>query len=427
MKPNKNIIIIADTFVPDNTSGAVQLYDLSKEFINFGVGVTVLTLNSSGMGGLDRLSFNGIDLIRVGCLKSRNVNLIRRAISEILTPVLLIFTIFRIKRTLTHVNGIVWYSPSIFFGPVIWYLKKILNCRSYLILRDIFPDWAVQLGLMKKNFFYFVLKVFEWHQYSVANTIGIQSFGDMKYFELKLPLLNARWSHLKNISLLNVIFNYYLKIKQRRKNKIEVLYNWLGQMKREPCHINIKDSLLSDRKIFVYAGNMGPAQGLDLLLEAILLLNSNSQIGFVFVGRGLYLEKIRGFIVKNKLANTLIFDEIPSSQVYSLYCQCDVGIVSLNSRHLGSNIPGKFYSYLQAGLPIFAILNHGNELEEVINKEKLGIATTSEDVSEIVKLIKLISSELICNKNYKSKCLQYSKLNHHPRFAVRKIYHSLFF
>jgi hypothetical protein len=132
-------------------------------------------------------------------------------------------------------------------------------------------------------------------------------------------------------------------------------------------------------------------------------------------------------MIKYKLDNALIYDEIPSNQVYSLYCQCDVGIVSLNSRHLGSNIPGKFQSYLQAGLPIFAILNYGNELEEVINKEKLGIATTSEDAGEVAGLINLITSKLLGGEIYKTKCLEYSRLNHHPRLAVRKIYHSLFF
>ena len=80
-------------------------------------------------------------------------------------------------------DGIIWYSPTIFWGPVVRHLKRANQCKSYLILRDIFPEWAVDTGLMKKRMAWLFFKLVATFQYAQADTIGIQTPGNQVYFD----------------------------------------------------------------------------------------------------------------------------------------------------------------------------------------------------------------------------------------------------
>ena len=118
---------------------------------------------------------------------------------------------------------------------------------------------------------------------------------------------------------------------------------------------------------------MGVAQGIYVLLELVELLRENDEVGFLFIGRGSEFTSIEKIINDKKLENILIFDELPPSEIQTLYQQCHVGLVALDKRHTSHNIPGKFLSYLHAGLPTLAIANPGNELANIINQYEVGI------------------------------------------------------
>ena len=89
------------------------------------------------------------------------------------------------KSPLANVSwdGVVWYSPTIFLGPIVKVLKKASGCRSYLIIRDIFPEWAVDMGLLRRGLAYRFFKVVESYQYSVADVIGVQTMANLSYFD----------------------------------------------------------------------------------------------------------------------------------------------------------------------------------------------------------------------------------------------------
>lgn len=70
-----------------------------------------------------------------------------------------------------------------FFGFVIQFLKFQKKVKSYLILRDIFPQWALDVGIINKNIAYYLFKFFERLQYSLADRIGIQSTSNIDYFK----------------------------------------------------------------------------------------------------------------------------------------------------------------------------------------------------------------------------------------------------
>ena len=283
-----------------------------------------------------------------------------------------------------------WYSPSIFFGPVVSYLKRVSRCPSYLILRDIFPEWALDLGILKKNLIYYFLKIVAKYQYSVANVIGVQTLSNLKYLE--------GWS-------------------KKSKRKLEVLNNWLSPINEKKTNISLSDTNLFGRKLFVYVGNMGIAQGLDIFIELAADLKSRKDLGFLFVGRGSEVNKLKKLSALKKLDNILFFDEINPEEVPSLLKMCHVGLISLDLRHKSHNIPGKFLSYLQAGLPVLAKINPGTDLQNIIEKEKVGIVYTYDSVNDFRTLAqKIIDDE----KNYKIMS-DLGRSLYHKMFSTSKI------
>lgn len=344
------IAIVADCYPPMKSSAAVMIKDLTQEFLNQGCQPMVIVPDPLASSTITKNFENGVEVIRVLCPSTKDITYVRRAISEFYMPFAMIRSLKKTKAIEANIDAVVWYSPSIFHGPLVNYLKKKYNCRTYLILRDIFPQWAVDLGLMKRGIAYKALKIIENYQYSIADKIGIQSKSNLNYFSKNYPDL--------------------LK-------KTEVLHNWISEIKSNNsyCSISINETILAGRKIFVYAGNMGKAQDISSFLDVIKEIDATrNDIGFVFVGRGTESKLIRQKINNDSISNALIFDEIKNSEIPNLYKQCNFGLVFLDQRHKTNNIPGKFISYIHHGLPVAAFINEGNDLFDLIKNKRLGVA-----------------------------------------------------
>ena len=113
------------------------------------------------------------------------------------------------------------------------------------------------------------------------------------------------------------------------------------------CSIKINETSLAGRSIFVYAGNMGVAQGLDIIIKLAKVFLPRSDVGFLFVGRGTEVPRLKKISEELNLSNVLFFDEIHPDEIPKLYAQCSVGLIALHARHKSHNIPGKFLTYMQ--------------------------------------------------------------------------------
>ena len=350
------IALIADTFPPLRTSGAVQLRDLSREFVRQGHALTVM-LPTADLGTPWALEeSDGVQVLRLRAPKTKDINYVSRTINEFLMPFAMLRNLRKSPLAAERWDGVVWYAPSIFHGPLANALKKASGCNGYLIIRDIFPEWAVDMGLMGRGLPYKFFKSVADYQYSVADVIGIQTEGNQAYFA------------------------------DRPNNRIEVLQNWLADAPNVGCSTAVADGKLAGRTIFVYAGNMGVAQGMGVMLDLAERLRSRTDIGFLFVGRGSDAQRLRLDTDKRGLDNVEFHDEIDPTEIPGLYAQCHIGIVALDPRHKTHNIPGKFLSYMQAGLPVLASINPGNDLEGMILREGVGRVSTDQGVETLRRL-----------------------------------------
>jgi glycosyltransferase involved in cell wall biosynthesis len=371
------IAIIADTFPPLRTSGAVQLRDLSREFVRQGHAVSVL-LPETNQGENFRLEeIEGLQILRLKAPRSKDIGYVRRTLAELAMPFFMLKNMRKSPLALEQWEGVVWYSPSIFHGPLVRALKKSSNCKSYLIIRDIFPEWAVDMGLMGRGLPYHFFSAIARYQYGVADVIGIQTPGNRIYFRL--------WSQYPN-------------------RKLEILQNWLDRPAKVPCSIKVHETQLVGRKVIVYAGNMGVAQGLDIFIDLATKVKNRLDVGFLFVGRGSEAARLKTKAQVLKLENIVFFDEIDPDEISELYAQCKAGIVALDPRHKSHNIPGKFLTYMQNGLPVLANVNSGNDLSLMIREEQVGFVCESNRIEELQDSLEKLLLQVETDSQISKRC-----------------------
>lgn len=293
-----------------------------------------------------------------------------------------------------HWDSVVWYSPTIFLGPLANALKKASICRSYLIIRDIFPEWAVDMGILRKGLVYRFFKIVERYQYSVADTIGVQSSSNLGYL--------AEWA-------------------KKPGRRLEVLQNWLAPALNVGSGVSVSATHLSGRTIFVYAGNMGVAQGMDIVLDLAERLINRRDIGFMFVGRGSEVPRLRTSAEERALVNVVFHDEVDSSEIPGLLAQCHIGLVALDPRHKTHNVPGKFLTYMLAGLPVLARINPGNDLADLIKKEGVGSMYVGESLDALQALAEELVDDRVGRELMSSQARGLAQSSYSATAAVKQI------
>lgn len=347
-----HIAIVADAFPPLKNSAAVLVFSLAEALAAAGHQLLVITPCSDLKIPHLEEDFGVFKVVRIRCGKIKSHKKFMRGINELS----LFFTFPREFKNTPHAldqwDAIIWYSPSIFLSGLVGLIKK-RSRFSYLILRDIVPDWMVDIGLMKKGPSYWMLKLFERYQYCLADIIGVQSAGNKYYIE-KLSLRNLK--------------------------KIEVLPNWMPSIANsyssssmDYLGVNLQNTLLAGKKVLIYAGNIGEAQGVENFAQLILNTKNSLELGFLIIGRGSKKEWLQDFLITNNILNVLVLDEVDLITLDRYYRQCYAGLVFLDPKHRSHNIPGKFISYLEASLPVMAYVNPGNDLIKAINDNDLGL------------------------------------------------------
>lgn len=351
MLKSLRIALITDAYPPMRTSAALQMQHLAQAFVQQGHTPTVIVADSSATSPWCLQCEDGVEVLRLATPRTKDIGYVRRALAECALPFVMLWNLSRSPQKQVVWDGIAWYSPTIFFGPMVRVLKRRCQCRGYLILRDLFPDWAVDAGVMRRGLAYRFFKWVERYQYRVADLIGVQTPANLPLVKVDSPL----------------------------QARIEVLNNWLAELPVVKPDFNVVDCALNGKTIFVYAGNMGTAQGMDCLIDLAIALQSNAEAGFLFVGRGSEVLRLRGRVAAAGLRNILFLDEVDSTQIPGLLAQCHIGLIALDPRHTTHNIPGKLLTYLHAGLPILARINLGNDLEALINDEGIGFVVANDD------------------------------------------------
>ncbi len=351
-------IFIIDDYLPYSVKVASKMmHELAVEFKSNGHEVWVLTPNTLQCSIFETTEIDEINVAYFKSKRIKNTNKFNRAINET-------FLSWRAWKSgkyffqSNHFDGIIYYSPSIFWGFLILKLRLLWKCKSYLVLRDIFPQWTVDNGLLsKKAPAYWYFKFFEQINYKVASKIGVMSKSNLEFFTEK----------------------------NKSSSKFEVLHNWssLPQMP-ERNNIYLKKLNLTDKTVLFYGGNIGHAQKMIYLVNLAKYHKSNSKVHFLFVGEGDEVELILKEKEQHKLINMTYLPSIDQRSYVELLNEIDIGLFSLHPKHKTHNYPGKILNYMAYSKPVLGCVNSGNDLKDFINQANAGIVVNSGDEEELI-------------------------------------------
>ena len=361
------ILLIAVYYSPSTTSVARMMHDLALEYVRQGHQVIVATPNDSVEGAMSITEEDGVTVVRVktGDLKYANKALRGWRESRLSAR------IWRRARRFFQANPcelIVFYSPTIFFGDLVRHLKSLWSCPSYLILRDIFPRWAVDAGILREGTLYRYLKRKELAQYGAADIIGVEAPGNLSYFRDELRTNN---------------------------HHVEVLYNWVNTQEQPMGCPSWRTNLgLEDKVVFFYGGNIGVAQDMDNIFRLAAALRDNDDIFFLLVGSGSEVQRLTSEIKKQCLRNIRILPPMPQQEYLQCLSEFDVGLISLDLRLKTHNFTGKLLGYVLCGKPILASLNSGNDLIEFLHHADAGIACMNGEDEKLRTAALLLAKDL---------------------------------
>jgi len=326
-----------------------------------------------------------VHILKIKTGNIQKTNIIEKGIST----VLLEYQILRaIKRYFSNVQfELVLYStPPITTIKPIKYIKKRDSAKSYLMLKDIFPQNAVDIGIMNKGLLYKYFRRKEKKLYKVSDKIGCMSQANVDYILRHNPEIEP------------------IKV-EICPNSIEIQDMTITNEER--ISIRLKYGLPIDKIIFIYGGNLGKPQDISFIIECLKALQKNDLAYFLIVGDGTEYEKLHKFIMDDKPNNVKLIKWLIKEDYDKIVAASDIGLIFLDHRFTIPNFPSRLLSYMQAGLPVLAATDPNTDIGKAIIEGEFGWWCISNDINSFVKKVdEALKSDLISigNKSKQNLC-----------------------
>ncbi|WP_418543093.1 glycosyltransferase family 4 protein [Parabacteroides goldsteinii] len=276
---------------------------------------------------------------------------------------------------------ILYSTPPITFTKVIRYAKKRNpKAVSYLLLKDIFPQNAVDLGILTKDglkgFLYRLFRKKEKDLYRISDYIGCMSPANVKYVIEHNPEIDP--------AVVEIAPNSY-----DIPSLVSSDYNETAD------NIRQRYGLPTDKPTFIYGGNMGIPQGIPFLIRCLEAVKDRIDSYFVIVGDGTEYPKLETFMQERKPRAVSLFRYLPKEDYDRLVKACDVGLIFLDYRFTIPNYPSRLLSYLMERKPIIAVTDPYCDIGELAEENGYGLYCSSNSAEAFVKVIdKMLASDM---------------------------------
>lgn len=338
---------------------------------------------------------NGIHMlhVRTGNVTGM-VSLIEKGLAQLsIEPIF----IKAIKKYYSNVKfDLVMYStPPITFCNAIEYVKRRDNAKTYLLLKDIFPQNAVDIGMMSKSgikgHLYKFFRNKEKKLYGLSDYIGCMSPANVEYVKQNNPEID----------------NYRVEV---CPNCIEVVDKSINEEERRS--IRKKYDIPLEKRVFVYGGNLGKPQGIDFLIECLHSQENSKDNYFLIVGDGTEYGKIEEFVKSSNQNNIRLMKRLPQEDYDTMVGACDVGMIFLDHRFTIPNFPSRVLSYMQAKIPVLACTDSNTDIGKIIEEAGFGSWCESNDVNGFVECVnKIMQIQSVAEKEWKYLNKYYSTRN----------------
>lgn len=348
--------------------------DLLRKFRNEGHKLTIVSpVERRKKVSTNFIQKEGVSILQVKTFNIQKTNLIEKGLGTLAIEYQYLSAIK--KYTSGKKFDLVLYStPPITFAKVIEFVKKRDNAKTYLLLKDIFPQNAVDMKMLKKDGFIhqkFVKK--EKKLYQISDTIGCMSPANVEFILKHNPEINKNKVEVNPNTIEPIVFNF----SEEDKNAIRKKY-----------------LIPIDKKVLVYGGNLGKPQGLDFLLETIEQTKFGNAF-FLIVGDGTEFLRVQEWFNSKNPINAKLIQKLLKEDYDQLLAACDVGLIFLDKKFLIPNFPSRLLSYLEMKMPVIAATDPNTDVGDIIEKANCGYKVISgNQVQMQQKILKILNSDL---------------------------------
>ena len=346
--------------------------DLLRQFIDHGDDVYMVSPCEKSAKDSWVIEEPHAQIIKVPTLTMEKTNIIKKGLS-----ILTIDNSFR-KGINKHLSGlrfdiVIYPTPPITLLGSVKYIKNRDKAMTYLLLKDIFPQNAVDIGMMSatgiKGVLYRYFRYKEKQLYKASDYIGCMSQANVDYVLKNNPFIDK--SHIEVCP-----------------NSVEVVDMSVDEKTR--ISIRKKYAIPLEKKVFVFGGNLGRPQGIPFMIDCLKAVKEINDAYFLIVGDGTEYGKIEKYLKESKQENVRLMQRLPREDYDTMVGACDVGLLFLDHRFTIPNYPSRLISYMQAKVPVLAVTDPNTDIGEDIVEGGFGWWSESNDAESFRELVMTI-------------------------------------
>ena len=349
-----NILFISISSIPDVSLHSISL-DLLREFQKNGHNVHILcSLEKENQRPTYYNEEKGFKIVRVQIGGNKKANIIEKGITTVIEPYKYISAIKKYYSQ-EKFELVMYPTPPITQVKTVEFIKRRDGSKSYLLLKDIFPQNAVDIGMLSKSgmkgVLYRYFRRVEKKLYQVSDYIGCMSQANVKYV----------LDHNQEVDPVKI---------EVCPNSIEVVDKSADAEKKRSIRDNFR--IPNDKTVFVYGGNLGKPQGIPFILDCMDSVRDVQNVHFIIVGDGSEYNKVAKHVDLDSTTNITLLKKLPKEEYDALVSACDVGLIFLDHRFTIPNFPSRLLSYLQARIPVLASTDINSDVGNTIEEGGFG-------------------------------------------------------
>lgn len=329
--------------------------DLLRQFKKNGDSVYTVSAYEKRKGLNTALSEdNGVHMLHVKIGNITKCSIIEKGISTVLIEPQFIKAIKKYYKGIKF-DLVIYSTPPITFVNAVKYIKNRDSAKTYLLLKDIFPQNAVDIGMMPKSglkgLLYKYFRSKEKKLYAISDKIGCMSEANVNYVLKNNPEIPPEKVEIC-------------------PNSIEVTDDRLSP--EQKSELRRKYNIPTDKTVFIYGGNLGKPQDIPFIIECLKANEKYDDRYFVICGTGTEYPKLKNYIDTEKPKNVLLINGLPKEEYESFVGCCDIGLIFLDHRFTIPNFPSRLLSYMQKGMPVLACTDPNTDIGKVIAEGRFG-------------------------------------------------------
>ncbi len=374
------VLLLTDSYPPEIRSSSHLMFDLATGLRDRGHRVSVLTCHPrynlaggarrelSRARGACEVTEEGIRVIRVDARDVHNCGPIRRGIAFLRLPII---AMLGGRRWIRRLDAIIHYSPPLTLGLAAIRMKRELGARYIMNVQDIFPQNAIELGVLRNPAAIRFFRLVERHCYGNADQITCHSEGNRDL--LRKRLVNGK--------------------------PVSVILNWVDpeEYDRPPRPELLARMGLGGKFVLMFAGVMGYAQGLHTVVDCARLLQGRPEIAFLLVGDGVQKRQL---VRQARGLRNVHFHPFVSREAYARLARTvEVGLVTLHPSMATPVVPSKVLTYMAAGKPWIASVNDESDARLIAERAGCALVCRPGDPESMAsKALELYGNRQLCRE-----------------------------